>query len=823
MRRVVPFIHVAVFLLVLHFGARSVGPLPPMGSFLDPVRGVWAVARRADQPGELRVSIPTLGDSVQVLMDRRSVPHIFARNVEDAYRVLGYLVARDRLFQMEVQTRATAGRLTELVGNAALELDRTERRLGLEWSAERQWGAMDPDSRSARLIRAYAEGVNAYQDQMTAADLPLEYRLLNRAPLRWEPQHSIYLFKRMGRMLATDLSDLRQVRIAGLVGVEAAQALFPKHSPIQEPVQPTGEGTPRFVSFEIPPPRTPHQTPVTNPHLRAGLDGMLGSGRTRPARASNSWAVSPSRSASGFAMLAGDLHLDLSLPSIWYEVHVVVPDSLDVYGATFVGVPAVAVGFNRDVAWSFTNGQDDVLDFYREVFDDADQPTRYHLDGEMVPLEVRVEEYYGRSGDLLAVDTVRHTHRGPLLDTEFGPLSMRWAVLDPVDALEPFTRANRARSVAEWMEDAARLEVPAQNGMVADRAGNIGVQHGGSFPIRPDGSGREIESGMASANDWEGEVPASDWPRSVNPDQGFLVSANQEPVDPRQSDLYLGSEWWEPWRALQINRLLRADSSVSPDEMRRFQIDPWSYRAHLFVPRFLEVAERTLVDKGLDSVLVDVVSRLAEWDRRYTRDNEAAVLFEIAMTRLEDLVWDELVSPGEERRVATPGESILNLLFDQPESPWWDIRATEAVETRDRVVLRSLEEAYREAVERHGDPTRGGWRWDRVRRADIPHLTRLPSLSALDVAVDGGTATNSPLGRSTSFGASWRMVVQLGSRVRAWVAYPGGRSGNPISPWYDNGIPGWAAGELVEVEFPESPDDMPSDQLLSRFYFGGVR
>jgi len=196
-----PLAVVAALLALLALGAASVvriGPVPRLLPFLDPVRGVWAVAGAARPPAEHRAAIPGLTAEVDVRVDHRGVPHIFAATQEDAYRAMGYLVARDRLFQLELQTRAAAGTLTELLGAQLLEADRLARRMGLAWSAERKLRALDPASLGARAIYAYADGVNAYLDGLRSDRLPLEYRLLDRRPTRWEPLHSLLLFARMG-------------------------------------------------------------------------------------------------------------------------------------------------------------------------------------------------------------------------------------------------------------------------------------------------------------------------------------------------------------------------------------------------------------------------------------------------------------------------------------------------------------------------------------------------------------------------------------------------------------------------------------------------
>ena len=808
---------------VLHVGARRVGPLPPLGGFLDPVAGVWAVAATAELPGQETATIPGLADAVEVAFDDRGVPHIFASSSEDAARALGYVVARDRLFQMETRWRSAAGRIAELAGAPALSFDRRMRRLGLATSAERGFTEMDPASPEIRDLVAYAEGVNAYIDGLGRRDVPLEYRLLGVRPSRWEPQYAVYLFKLMGWNLSYFPGDLRRLRLAAVVGREAAAALMPVNSPIQQPIQPNGESGPRFDFPMIPPPGAPDLAAARSARaleLALGPLAEPASGAERTVLGSNNWAVAPGRTAEGYALLAGDPHLELTLPSIWYEAHLVVPGELDVYGVTFPSVPVIAIGLNRDVAWSFTNTGADVIDFYAEELDDLERPQRYRVDGEWRRLEQRVEEYRGPDGRVLAVDTLYFTHRGPLLLEDDRRLSMRWTVLESAGEARAFWRMNRASSVEEWLEAMESFSAPAQNGIVADRFGTIAIRSTGRFPLHPNGDGTEIVDGRESDNDWSGFWPISHYPFAIRPQQGYLASANQQPIDPRVDSTYLGADWYPPWRAMRINQILAGDTAVTPDAMRRYQTDPGSPRADFFVPYFIEAVNRAANAGELDYGAEEAMRLLDEWDLRYTKDNERAVLFEYAMGELLDRTWDELLLEPEDgrpaRRVFTPSAAALASLLQQPENIWWDdARTPDIVEGRDEILVASLAAALDRAIEEHGVPADGGWRWERIRHSNIYHLLGLESLSLLDLPMQGGNETLNPSSGRGTFGASWRMVVQLGPELEAWSVYPGGQSGNPVSSRYSDRIQKWVDGELDPAWLPRSSEELESSQTAS--------
>jgi len=707
------------------------------------------------------------------------------------------------------------------------------RRLAIPWSAEQKMAVLDSTPQTARLVRAYADGVNAYIAHMSGSEMPLEFRLLGiRGMPKWEPINSVLLFNRMGWTLAYIAPELERALAASRVGATAAASLFPENSPIQEPIQPNGRKAPRFDFDGLAPPGAPDT--ATAPTVIAALDAFLPAtrhvlGADEDARvfASNNWAVAPRRAESGHALLAGDPHLDLTLPSIWYEAHLVVPGALDVYGVTIPGAPGIVIGFNRAVAWTFTNTSADVLDFYTERVDDDRQPTKYLVDSVWYPLERRIERYRGARGETVGVDTMYFTRRGPMRRERGKWISMRWTVLERSNEPEAFQQAAKARDVDEFQRAMGRwFWSPAQNMLVADRRGTIAIRSTGRFPVRPGGgSGFGIRDGTSSANEWRGYLPPEFAPQARDPEQGYVASANQQPIDPHVAPYWLGGEY-DPWRALRINQLLRADSQMTVDKMRRMQIDPGSARADYFVPFFLgssrDPAARHAA--GIDvGKLSEAVRLLGEWDRRYTRENKRAVLFEAAFRELVDRTWDELAlsssagGSSPSARIVTPGSAVLAELLADSGSVWWDDRRTPRRETRDDILAASLVAALDAMRSSFGDPTKKGWTWSRSRRANIWHLLRLGSLSALDVPVQSGPSTLSPLAGNGSFGASWRMVVDAApDELKAWGTYPGGQSGNPASSRYKNHVAGWAAGELEPLLMPKWIPDMPDSSTVSK-------
>ncbi len=802
----------SIFLLsiVLYWGNSRLGSLPPLLNFLDPAHGVWMISNTEDQSDLILKPIEGLSDKIQIIYDNRQVPHIYAQTIEDVLLGLGYAVARDRLFQLELQTRSTAGTLTEILGERVLPLDRQARQLGLAWAAEKNHSELAPTSESHRYQAAYAQGVNAWIGEMTASKLPLEYHLLGQKPMEWLPQYSAYLNKNMGWTLSMKNTERRKTLAARLVGEDAANALFPVNSWIQEPIQPNGQKQPRFDPIPLAEPGDPYAGPRDSPSdlsLFTLPEELDQNHFLETTLGSNNWAISASRSSNGNPIISGDPHLNLTLPSIWYEVHLSVPGELDVYGVTIPGSPSILIGFNRNVAWTFTNTGSDVMDFYKEQVDDPQDPKAYIVDNQWQYFEKRVETYVGTEGSVIQTDTILHTHRGPVAEEDNVYTSMRWTVLEESGELDALVAIAKATSVDDWMSGMESWMAPTQNGLVIDRLGNIAIRSVGRYPIRPfDTSGDQIYDGSISDNDWKSWLDISDYPGSINPEQGYLTSSNQQPVDPTLYKSYLGSDWPPPWRAMRINQLLRSDPTYTLEDLIEFQTDPGSARADIFVAAFLNAANTFGYDSSPSAQ--EAISLLSEWDRLYTKSNERAILFEAAMNKLAENTWDEL-EDEEGRAVVRPGSTVLAALLQTPDNKWWDDRSTtDRQENRDDILIKSIDQAFETIKNQYGTKSEGGWRWDKVQTANIYHLMNIPGLSALGVPVQGGPETLSPNSGSGRHGASWRMVVELGDSIIAKGVYPGGQSGNPLSPAYKNRLDDWSSGNLQDLYFPKHIEEM---------------
>ena len=813
----------------LYVGFVPTGPVPALGQLLSPAHGVWAAARVAELPREQSLVLEGLSAPVDVRYDDRGVPHIFAKTELDAMRALGWVHARDRLFQMELTVRKVSGTLSEVAGADLLPIDRRSRERGLAQAAAAKWSALPNDSKIRGVVVAYVEGINQWVRDAGAQDLPVEYKLLGTAPRVFQSQDVYYMLAEMSQTLAWQSNELERGAIEALIGEDATAALFPVNAPIQEPIQPVaGRAAPRFVAVRFPAPRLPNAEAVARARSADDARRRVALGPSRngaalslenPTRGeavvgSNNWAVAPERSASGHALLSGDPHLELSLPSIWYEVHIVVPGEMDVYGVSLPMSPSIPIGFNRDLAWTATNTGADVTDFYREVVDDSTSPTKYRLDGEWRALEQRVEVFRGKGGVVLATDTLRRTHRGPLLRTSEGWLSLRWTALEGGDEASAFRDAARATNAEEWYRAMEPYKAPAQNFLVADRAGAIGIRSTGRYPIRPgDGRGDRILDGSTSKSDWLGDWPIAKYPQSLRPAQGYLASNNQQPIDPAVRADYLGWDWPSPWRALRINEILRADAAMTPEKMRLAHTDPRS----ALTEHVRGAVRAAVAARGMEVTTTDreALAFLDEWDGRFDLESKGAVLYNTLLQEITRRTWDEMAPPGETQRMATPNTMMLVRLFDDPASLWWDDRATTDVrEARDQILLMSLRGAWVGARSRFGNDPRA-WRWGNQRMASVKHLLQLPGFGRESLQVQSGPGTLSPNdGRGTT-GASWRFVVELGDSVVAWGTYPGGQSGNPVSSRYADRMELWRTGALAPLRLPRGAADLSGVQLRS--------
>jgi penicillin amidase len=771
-------------------------PIPPLGPFLDPFAGFWANGENLDELPE-RLQLDGLQAPVEVLWDERRVPHVFAQNAHDLYFAQGYVTARDRLWQMDFQTRASAGRLSEILGPQALDFDRYRRRLGMVHGAEARVRGLRQEAETLEAVQAYADGVNAWIDSLTRRTLPLEFKILDYAPEPWTLLHSSLLFEYMAWTLTGLNREVVHTEMLERLGRHTAERLYPSLGPVLDPVIPEGTAW----SFEpLPAPPVPESAPQAQAQA-----GRPTSAPHEPesARGSNNWALSGRRTASGHPLLSSDPHLGMNLPSLWYEIQLVSPES-NAYGVSLPGAPSVIIGFNEHVAWGATNAETDVLDWYRMEFRDETGREYRHGD-DWLPTRVRTEEIGVRGGETV-MEEVLYTHHGPVsyrdgeepFDSDIPPgAAMRWAGHDASNETGAFLRLNRARNYDDYVKALAYFDCPAQNFAFASLDGTIAIRHNGRLPLRWDGQGRFLSDGSDPRHDWQGWIPKEHLPQVRNPERGYISSANQAPVG-RDYPYFLGGSYASQSRGARINEELERMTAATPGHFMEMQMDTLDGHARRMLPVFLAALE----DEYLKFEEQAAHELLVGWDYRYGSKERAPILFDAWWREVVDSLWQDLL--GEDLR--RPGRDITAHRILHPET--WDSTPEQVGE----VLRATFHAAFAKVVEQHGEQG-PEWEWGSARGSNLHHLARIPAFSRLALPTSGRPGVINATGRT--FGPSWRMVVALGPQVQAWGILPGGPSGSPGSPYYDASVDGWVRGELHELLYLDAADT-PSDRIVGR-------
>ena len=778
---------------------RRWGNVPPPGKFFSPFVGFWQQAEsRAHRPPE-KLLIPTLEDTVLVVWDDRWVPHIYARNDRDLYRAQGYIQAYLRLWQMELQTDVAAGRLSRFLGERTLELDRSMRRLGMVYAAERSFALIQQDSLTRTILEAFAEGVNAYITTLSYKDLPLEYKLFDYWPEKWTPFKSTLLVKYMAYDLSVRAPDKYLTRLLGQYGKGVIDTLYPDQALFGATTILTGP------AYEGPPIELPPQ-PKSYFSEAYERDSAAFSMESDPEwLGSNNWALSGKRTATGYPLLANDPHLTLTLPSIWLEMHLESP-SVSVYGVTLMGAPGVIIGYNQAIAWGVTNVGPDAWDYYHLRYAD-EKGESFWYNGQKMPLHPRPETLYVRRswGKVEAiVDTVWYSPWGPVvhrrLDRIPRPLfgkarevpidaAMRWIAYEPSNEALTFYYLNRAASLQDYKKALSFFGSPAQNFVYADTAGHIAVWARGYYPLRWREQGKFVLDAEVPEHHWRDWLPMEANPHMIDPPEGFVRSANTQPAGP-EYPYYLGWYFALPGRAARIAERLATMQKATVDSMRLLQLDTWGYIPACALPVMLSYL-RSKNSRYLDS--------LQAWDYHYRGHQIAPTLFEWWWAAFHRRLWDEVPARLPEWDVSLAvllaSAKADSLKKTSPYQRWIDDSRTPQVETLQDL----LEQSFMEVEERVSGSPDSLLVWWRVRGNHLRHLGRIPGLGGDTLRADGNGQVVNAIGSSA--GPSWRMVVDLKPPVQGYGIYPGGQSGNPGSYQFDAWVKDYEAGKLYRHYF----------------------
>jgi len=697
--------------------------------------GVWTIQRSFPQlDGE--ISLSGLSEDVTVYRDELGVPTIVADDTRDLFYAQGYVHAQDRFWEMDFRRHVTSGRLSELFGASQLDTDRFLRTLGWHEIAQQEVDALDTTTRG--YYDAYADGVNAYLADHDGAALSLEYAVLGLQNADyevepWTPADSVAWLKAMAWDLRSNVEDeTERAILAQTLSPEQIAELYPGYPYDLNPViVPT-------ISEDLTAPAITQSTDTASaPSISwTEVDGVIEAasallGGVAEGVGSNSWVIAGSLTESGLPLLSNDPHLGASLPSVWHQIGlrcrtVTAACGFDVAGFGFSGVPGVIIGHNADIAWGFTNLTTDVTDLYLEKIDgDA-----YWRDGELVPLDVRTETVRVAGGDDVELE-IRSTVHGPIVsgltddftsiaetpatgstDAVTAPedaptgeyaVSLQWTALQPGTTAASIFALDLARDFDEFRAAAARFDVPAQNLVYADTQGNIGYQTPGKLPIRGAGDGSLPQPGWDSAYDWQGFIPFADLPVVLNPDAGYIVTANNAIVGD-DYEHFLTNDWDYGWRAARITDLIERTAAVkklTADDMTAIQADQQFWMGKRLAAVYADIATD---DEDVDAAL----ELLQHWDAQNTADSSAAAY--------ANVLWDELAQDLFSRRddpAPLGGQSrlflVVNQLLDDPSSDWW-VNETIGVSGQRGMLERAAADAYDRIVGLQGDNP-DHWNW----------------------------------------------------------------------------------------------------------------
>lgn len=791
---------------------------------------VWTIQRSFPQQ-DGTVTAAGLTSDVTVHRDSLGVPTITADSTDDLFFAQGYVHAQDRFWEMDFRRHVTSGRLSELFGASQLGTDAFLRTLGWRRIAEQE--VADLDDRSRGHYDAYAAGVNAYLAEREGPDVSLEYALLGLQNadyeiVPWTPADSVAWLKAMAWDLRTNIEDeTERALLSSTYAPEELAELYPNYPFSRNPV---------IVPSVTPPGQdTADAARASGPAVEwTEVDGVLEAvaalvGGAGEGIGSNSWVISGALTESGLPLLSNDPHLGASLPSVWHQVGLrcrTVSDTcpFDVTGFGFAGMPGVIIGHNADVAWGFTNLTTDVTDLYVEAIEgDA-----YRRDGALVPLEIRTETLRVAGGDDVELE-IRSTGHGPIVSgltddftaiadqpvpgapgTELA-VSLKWTALEPGTTARALFALNTARDFAEFQAAAALFDVPAQNLVYADRAGNIGYQTPGRLPIRGAGDGSLPQPGWDSSYDWRGYIPFDELPTLYNPPAGYIVTANNAIVGESYPHP-LTVDWDHGWRAARIVDLIErtaAAKKLTADDMTAIQADQEFWMGMRLGVAYADVEVE-------DAATRRALALLTDWDAQ-NRDRSPAAAY-------ANVLWDELVQNLFSRRpdpAPVSGQdrlfTLVDGLLDEPASSWWT-NAQIGVAGRDEMLARAAEDAYERLAGLQGDDLTQ-WRWGTLHALPLTHdsfgTSGIAPIEALfnrgPFPVGGGTSVVDATGWSIGTGSfatltvpSMRMTVDLSDLDASRWNQLTGVSGHAFHPHYIDQVAAWQ--EARQTPWPFTPD-----------------
>lgn len=774
----------------------KIGVVPPLGKFLSPFHGFWQNAKNQAIDIKSKKIEEGLADSVNIYFDELLIPHVFASNENDLFFAQGYVTAYHRLWQMEFQLYSAAGRLAEIlgpkIGNANIvDVDRQMRRIGLMYGAKKSEELFKKEEPEMfALIQSYTDGVNAYINSLSYADLPVEYKLLDYEPEAWTPLKCFLLISNMNNMLSRGERDLEHTNALKLWGREVFETLYPERPDTIDPVIPSGTKF-DFDPIIVEKPDVTFPLHFVNPIIKNPNED----------NGSNSFVVNGEKTANGKVILTNEPDLSLNLPSIWYVMQLNAP-GINVMGATLPGGPGVTIGYNDSIAWGNTNAKRDLVDWYYIKFKDKSRE-EYLYNDNWVPTKKVIEEVKVR-GSFSFYDTIIYTHHGPLVyDRNFSSdrseiinLAMKWTAHEASREIKALYMGNKAKNYDEFVEAFGYFSGPPQNYSFASVTGDIALWINGKFPVKWDEQGKFLMDGSNIDHEWKAYMPHSHNLHVKNPSRNFVSSANQHAADSLYP-YYQYDHHYEYYRGRRINDRLRVMDNITVEDMMNLQHDNFNYNASEALPMMLD----SLDTASFTDLEWSYYNKIVNWDFFNDPDIQAPTIYEVWWRKLNSKLWDEIDS-SEVALYRPNWFNTVEILKKKSDFSMIDNQYTPIVESSGDLYRQTFKETIN-SLEKYLEQDGNSLLWYQYKNTTIKHLLRIEPFSKGMVKIGGNRSIVNAA--SSSHGPSWRMVVELGDgEVKAWGVYPGSQSGNPGNPTYGHMISDWASGEYYQLLFENS-------------------
>lgn len=738
--------------------------------------------------GSMRVK--GLGAPVSVLRDEHGVPHITADTVEDLLFAQGFVTAQDRLWQMDMARRFARGELAEVLGPEFAEIDKRQRTLQLNIAVQNSIKLLS--ERDARYLKAYAAGVNAEIEQQRQ-HLPIEFRLLRYSPRQWTVEDSFYIATNMIQDLnGVWQREWRREKVFARLSPQDRADLYPNSSWRDRPPMtdlPVDADQQKSTKLDLQPAQDYDSS------IASSFASDLQSECESCWPGSNNWVVSGAHTKSGKPLLSNDMHLQHSIPDVWYEVHLQNGD-YDVAGVSLPGIPFVIVGHNARIAWGFTNLGPDVMDLFTEEFNQAreyltpagwERPERHR----------EVIKVKGGPDQTIELLTTRH---GPVISSilpgESRQIALRWTLYDGVRFR--FYEIGTAQNWEQFRKAFSEFDAPSQNVVYADVDGHIGYQATGKIPIRKSGDGMVPEPGADGSHDWIGYVPFDQLPSVFDPPSGILATANGR-ITPDGYPFMLSTEWGSPYRTERIYKVLRNSTQLTPAEMLSLQMDVYSQFDKLCADSFVYAVDHAEKARPRAKQAADL---MRGWDGKVTVDAVAPTLVTRSRAELMRLLLEpKLGSLWKQYQWFNSSVALEKMLISKPQR--W---VPQGYKDFDAVLAAAVEAA----VDSPDAPRRlSSWRWGKVSKIDLKHplfgavpgLDQWTGTGNMELSGDGSYTVKAA---GKNFGASERMTVDLSDFDRSTLNIVVGQSGQILSPYYMDQFTAWYKGTTFALAF--NPD-----------------